>query len=108
MTDEYKKQKIKEIEIDGERIFISKSNLGYKVCYPIKKNINIPFYNKEEKKFNWDNINWKNLITGGSWTNVIMIIIFVSIILGAIKEYVYAVNIANECLIKNFTFVSWN
>ena len=48
---EYKKPKIKEIYIDGERIFISKSKLfGYKVVYPLKID---------------GKINWKHLKSRG-------------------------------------------
>jgi len=83
----YKKPKIREIELDGDRIFISKSNLfGYKVVKPIKVD---------------GKINWKNLITGGSWKNLIFIIILVLLFLGAINEYSQAVNLANDCLLDN-------
>jgi len=82
----YKKPKVREIELDGKRIFISKSNLfGYKVVKPIKVD---------------GKINWKNLITGGSWKNLIIIIIFVLILLGAINEYTQAIKLANDCLIE--------
>jgi len=98
----YKKPKIREIELDGDRIFISKSNLfGYKVVFPLRKDITIPFYDKELKKFNWNNINWKNLITGGSWKNLIFIIILVLLFLGAINEYTQAIKLANDCLLKD-------
>lgn len=83
---EFKKPKVREINIDGDRVFISKSNFfGYKVVHPIKID---------------GKIVWKNLLSGGSWKNLIFIIILVLIILGAINEYSTAVNIANECLLK--------
>ena len=42
---------IKEIEIEGEKIFLKKSFLGYGVVHPIKID---------------GKINWKNLLAGGS------------------------------------------
>ena len=78
--------KIKEIEIDGDRIFISKSNIfGYKIVYP---------YKIDGK---W---NWKNILTGGSWWNVIILGVLILLILGAISEYTQAVQVANGCLNK--------
>ena len=87
---EFKKPKAREIKIDGDRVFISKSNFfGYKVVYPFKID---------------GKIVWKNLIYGGSWKNLIFIIILVLIILGAISEYSTAVKLANECLSKQIIF----
>ena len=81
---EYKKPKIKEIEIDGERIFISKSKLfGYKIVYPLKID---------------GKINWKHLITGGSWRNLFFLLLMILIIYGCINEYSTALKLANECL----------
>ncbi|MFP4457177.1 MAG: hypothetical protein ACLFPS_05900 [Clostridia bacterium] len=78
------KNKIKEVLIDGERINLKKSNLGWKVVHPIK---------------NPDgSINWKNLITGGSWWNLLIVAFLVIIILSAINEYYSNVKLASACL----------
>ena len=82
----YKKPKVREIELDGDRVFISKSKLfGYKIVYPFKID---------------GKINWKNLITGGSWRNLIFIIILILLLIGAINEYSQAIKLANDCLIE--------
>ena len=77
---------IKEIEIEGERIFIKKSFLGYSVVHPIKID---------------GKINWKNLLAGGSWIKLGLVIGFVIIALGAMLEVVNLIKIANECLNLN-------
>ena len=85
---ELKKPKVREINIDKDRVFISKSNFfGYRVVHPIKID---------------GKIVWKNLLSGGNWKNLIFIMIIVLIILGVIKEYSTAVEIANECLANKF------
>ena len=71
---------IKEIEIEGEKVYLNKKKLGWNVVYPLKKDINQPFSFK-------NNCNWKNLLIGGSWWNVIKITIIVGIILGVIYNY---------------------
>jgi len=77
---------IKEIEIEGERVFLKKSFLGYGVVHPIKID---------------NKINWKNLLAGGSWIKLILIIIFVLIMVGAIFEITEIIKTANECLNSN-------
>ena len=77
---------IKEIEIEGERISIKKSFLGWSVVHPIKTD---------------GKTNWKNLLAGGSWIKLGLIIGFIIIALGAIFEVVDLMRIANECLKLN-------
>jgi len=78
--------KIKEIEIDGERIFLKDSNIfGYKVIHPYKID---------------GKINWKNVITGGSWWNILILGVIILLICGLVSEYSNAVQIANDCLAK--------
>lgn len=77
---------MKEVEIDGEIINIHKGKFGWKVVYPIR--------NKD------NSINYKNLIAGGNWFNLILIIVFVILAIGSIIEYSNAINTANECLTK--------
>lgn len=89
---------IKEIEIEGERVFLKKGWFGYQTTNPIQKDITLPIYDIVNKKVNWKNIHWKNLIAGGSWTKLVLIVGFVAISLGAIFEIRSIVQIANECL----------
>jgi len=84
---------IKEIEIDSEKIYLKKNKLlGWSIVHPIKEN---------------GKINWKNLISGGSWLKLVIVIIFVLIILGCINEYRTAINLANECLNKTIEIVPY-
>jgi len=83
------RQGIKEIEIDGRIISFKKGIFGWNVVHPIK--------DKEGK------IIWKNLIAGGSWIKLILIIGFVIICLFAIFEVKNLLEIANKCLLnQNF------
>ena len=63
----------KKIEIEGETVCMKKSFNGWREIHPIK--------NEDGK------INWKNLICGGSWWNLILVVVFVLVALGAIHEY---------------------
>jgi len=87
------KSNIIETIVRGERIFLKKSSLtnNYKVVYPIII---------DEK------INWKHLITGGSWWNLVKVAVIVFLILGAVSEYQTAVNMLNSCL-ENQIKIVW-
>ena len=77
---------INKITINNEEIYLKKSGVfGWGIVYP---------YRIDGK------INWKNLISGGSWIKLIIILFAVLIILGCISEYSTAVKMANECLNK--------
>ena len=78
--------KIKEIEIDGERISLKKSGKNWRVVKPRKID---------------GKINWKNLLTGGSWWNLLGIALIVILIIGCISEYSIALKTANDCLLKD-------
>jgi len=84
MVDVIDKYKIKELMLEGDRVFIKKSKyINWRVVYPYKIN---------------GKINWKNFLAGGSWFNLLWIAIVVGIILGCISEYVTMGKIANECM----------
>lgn len=68
---------------EGEKIYLKKGFKGWQVVHPIKN---------EDKS-----INWKNLLTGGSWWNVIITLIIVLIILGVLYEYSTTVNMFLDC-----------
>ena len=74
---------IKEIEIEDKKLEVKKGIFGWNFVHPIK--------DKEGK------IIWKNLIAGGSWIKLSIIIVFVIIVIGAIVEVVDLIKIANEC-----------
>lgn len=75
--------KLQPIEVNGERVFLKKSLLGWKVVYPIK----------EDGK-----TNWKHLLVGGSWWNLFFVGMIVLLILGAVSEYSTSVRLLNQCL----------
>jgi len=76
-------KKIDEVTINGERIFLRKSFLGYSVVHPIKI----------DGKFNW-----KNFLAGGSWIKLIITLTLCFFLVMAIIEYSTAVRVANQCL----------
>lgn len=74
---------IKEVEIDGEKIYLKKSIFGWGIIHPIKEN---------------GKINWKNLIAGGSWIKLGITAFFIILLLLAINEVSQIIRTANECL----------
>ena len=54
-------------------LFIKKTNDSYRIVYPIKKDL--------EKGYSLDNIHWKNLLIGGSWSNLISTSIIIILLL---------------------------
>lgn len=87
------KRKIKRIFVDEYKIYLKKSFLGWSVVYPAKTD---------------GETNWKNLIAGGSWIKLGIIIFITLLILGSIFEYSTAVRIANECINSTKLFVPLN
>ncbi len=69
--------------INGDVVYLKKGWFGWSVVYP---------WRNPDKT-----INWVNLWTGGSWLNLIMVIIFVVLIVGAIIEYTSNINILISC-----------
>ncbi len=75
---------IKKINLENEDIYLKKSkSFGWSVVRPYKID---------------GKIDWKNLLIGGSWIKLIMVVAAILIILGSVYEYSTAVNTANECL----------
>lgn len=62
-----------------EKIWLRKGLTGWKVVHPIKN-----------EDGSW---NWKNLLAGGSWWNLLFVIIIVGVVCLAIVEYVFNINI---------------
>lgn len=63
----------KTIEVDGEKIYLKKSGEHFRIVHPI--------YNDD------GSYNWKNLITGGSWFNLLFILFCVVVAIGFFFEY---------------------
>lgn len=66
-----------------EKVYLKKGFMGWKVVYPIK--------NED------GTTNLKNLISGGSWWNLIIILVIILMILGAIYEYSTNLNNLLDC-----------
>lgn len=82
--DIIERKNIKEVTIDGERIFLKKSKIfGWGVVHPYKID---------------GKINWENLIAGGNWNRLFIIGVIVTILVGALFEYTNALKIAKMCL----------
>lgn len=78
------KNTIEEVIVNDELVYLKKSKIfGWGVVYPIKIN---------------GKINWKNLIAGGSWIRLGFIALMILLLIGAIKEYSSALELANNCL----------
>lgn len=74
---------IKELNIEGERVFVKKSKIfGWGFVNPYKI----------DGKFNW-----KNSLIGGSWIKFGALMFILLVLWGAFQEYSTAINIANEC-----------
>jgi hypothetical protein len=74
---------IKELNIEGERVFVKKSNIfGWGFVKPYKVD---------------GKINWKNLLIGGSWIKFGLLMLAILIFIGCVSEYSTALKAANEC-----------
>jgi len=76
--------KIHKITIDSKDVFISQREDNFKVVKP--------FRNED------GSINWFNLLTGGSWTNLIIVGIIIAVVLGTLSEYTSNIKILQEQL----------
>ncbi len=75
---------IKELNIEGERVFVKKSKIfGWGFVNPFKID---------------GKLNWKNLLIGGSWIKFGVLMFILLIIAGVVQEYSTAVERANECI----------
>lgn len=78
------KKKLEEVIVNNEIVYLQKDILGWHTVFPYK--------NKD------GSINWKNLISAGSWIKLFLVIVFVLIAIGAMFEVSHIVTVANECL----------
>lgn len=75
---------IKKIQVDGENVYLKKSNwFGWGIIYPWKNEAG--------------SINWFNLLTGGTWAKLILVILIVFLILVAISEYTKNISTLINC-----------
>ena len=87
---------MEKVKLGGDTIYLNKGKLGkWGIVYPMK--------NEDGK------INWKNLLAGGNWLNLLKIAGIVIIVLGCVMEYSNALNMLNKCLeLNSFQLGSWN
>lgn len=77
---------IKEINIEGERIFLKKNNLlGWAVVNPYKVD---------------GKISWKNILIGGNWVKFGITLLIIGAFLFCLYDYSMALKVANECLVN--------
>jgi len=73
---------MERLKINNEEVVLKKDFSGWRVVYPIK---------------NPDgSINWKNLLIGGSWFNLIKVILVVGLILFIIYSYKYDIQATKD------------
>ena len=75
--------KINRFYIDGEIVYFKKDFLGWHVVHPWK--------NED------GTINWFNLLTGGSWLHLLIMVGLVILICLAILEYTSNINVLLNC-----------
>lgn len=76
--------KIKKVQVEGEGIYLKNSPLmGWGVVYPWK--------NED------GSINWFNFLTGGRWSNLVMTIIIVALLVLVTMEYSNNINMFLNC-----------
>jgi len=80
-------------ELDGKKVFISqRGDDNFRVIKP---------WRNEDGSFNWF-----NFLTGGSWTNLIIVAIVVIVTLGVLYEYSTNLKICAEVLgSRNITII---
>jgi len=74
--------KMERIKINNEEVVLKKDFSGWRVIYPIK--------NPDGK------INWKNFLIGGSWFNLIKVMLVVGLILFIAYSYKHDIEIAKK------------
>ena len=75
---------IHKVKINNKNVFVSQSGDSFKVIKP---------YKNEDGSWNWF-----NLLTGGSWMNLIMIAVIIFVILGLLNEYTTNIRILQSQL----------
>lgn len=82
-------------------LYIKKGWDGYRVVYPTKNDLTKPF--------SFNNINWKNFLTGGHWSYSLKLLIFIMALYFFVQMYNYDTAICREYasnfeeMFKNFS-----
>ena len=86
---------MEKVKLGDDTIYLNKGKLGkWNIVHPIKID---------------GKINWKNLLAGGSWLNLLKIAGVVILVLGCLHEYSTAVSMLNKCLeLNSFQLGPWN
>lgn len=87
---------------DGEEVYLKKSFDGWRVVHPWKKDLDKPVVeDKGEEavpKIHLDNIHCKNFFCGGSYWNLVKVIILVLFILGSVWAYYQDVIVVTDAI----------
>ena len=90
--------KIHSVIVNESEVFLKHDFTGWRVVRPFKNDLSKPIVSFSPFKINWKNINWKNLIAGGSWIKLIAVMVVVVTILGAMFEYYSHLILLTKCL----------
>jgi len=71
-----------------DKVYLKKGFTGWQVVFPIK--------NED------GSVNWKNLLTGGSWWNWVIIGVIVAVTLGVLYEYSSNLELCEDLLANQF------
>lgn len=101
-------KKVYEINLNGERIFLRKTFLGWATINPVNKVLKGNNLEPLDKK-----TNLKNLLIGGSWIKLGIVVFVILVVLGSLWEYRHAVGLFNQCqdqlrILKGIGGVLWN
>jgi hypothetical protein len=72
-----------KVVLDNKTVFISQNGTDFRIIHPLRN-----------EDGSW---NWFNILTGGSWTNVIIVAVAVFIICGLLWEYSSNINLLKDC-----------
>jgi len=81
---EKKENDIHRVKVNGEEVTLKHDFLGWRVVHL--------FRNSD------GSLNWKNIISGGSWIKMFITFFIVAVILGAMFEYYSQLNLLTKCL----------
>ena len=76
--------KIKRVEVEGSEVSLKHDFLGWRVVHQ--------FRNAD------GSLNWRNIISGGSWIKLGITLAIVGVIVGAMFEYYSQLTLLTKCL----------
>jgi len=81
---EEKENDIHRVVVSGEEVALKKDFMGWRIVRPFRNSNG--------------SLNWKNIISGGSWIKFFIMLFIVVVIIGAMFEYYSQLNLLTKCL----------